>query len=174
MNGPIASGKSTFSAALADVLRIEGHSVAVVGLDEVFFMIRSFPDASLDDMWDLARIAHAGLVRSFLATDVAVVVVEGPFFEDAHRELLLDDLDDGVDPFWITLTVAYDEALRRVSLDETRGISKDPDFLRMTHDNFWSAHRSSDRSDLLLDTHDATAQQLAAFVVAQLPTRRAP
>jgi tRNA uridine 5-carbamoylmethylation protein Kti12 len=173
VNGPIGSGKSTFSAALADVLRTDGKSVAVVGLDEVFFMIRSFPNASLDEMWDVARIAHAGLVRAFMASGVAVIVAEGPFFEDAHRELLLGGLG-GVDPFWITLTVSYDEALRRVALDETRGVSKDPDFLRMTHDNFWSFHRSSDRRDLLLYTHEATARELAALVAEQLPTRRAP
>ena len=120
VNGPIAAGKSTFSSALAHRLRAEGRSVAVVGLDEVFFMIRSLPDATLDETWDLA------------------------------------------------LSVSYDEALRRVAADETRGLSKHPHFLRRTHEDFWSAHRSSDRPDLLLDTHGPTAAELADLVAPGL------
>lgn len=166
VNGPIAAGKSTFSSVLADALPRGERPVAVVGLDEIFFMIR-MPGAGLDEQWEVARVAHASLIRSLLGSGVTVVA-EGPFYDDHERALLLSDLGDGVDPFFITLVVSYDEALRRVGLDGTRGISADPAFLRWAHDNFWSARRSSVREDLVLDTLEATPEELAAVVIERL------
>lgn len=165
LNGPIAAGKSTLAACLADEIRAADHSVAVVGLDEVFFMVRGLPNASLDDWWDLARAAHSRLVRAFISSGVEVVIVDGPFHDDCERRMLLADLDLDHSPVWITLAVSYEEARRRVAGDETRGLSKDPGFLRTAHDSFWSGHRSSGDPGPTFDTGEISSRELARTII---------
>lgn len=168
VNGPIGAGKSTFAACLADELRPLGLSVAVVGLDEVVFMIRALPDASIEALWDLGRVAHARLVGGFLRAEVDVVVADGPFHDDRERRLLLDGLTHDVDPVWITLVVPYEEALRRVADDRSRGISKDPAFLRAAYGNFWAGRESLRLAEPALDAAEHSAAELAALVATDL------
>jgi len=169
VTGPIAAGKSTFAARLADEVRSAGRSVAVVDLDEVVFMVRNLPDTTLEELWDMGRTVHARLVDAFVRAGIEVVIVDGPFHDDRERAALLDVLALDGDPVWITLVVSYEEALRRARADSSRGLSKDPDFLRRTHDVFWAARATLVAPEPTHDTEHVSAGDLARTVAAGLP-----
>jgi shikimate kinase len=163
VNGPIGSGKSTVASGLADELRQRHLSVAVIGLDDVLFMIRSLPNATLLELWDVARAAHSTLVDRFLWS-MDVVIVDGPFFDREERAALLDGLSMSVEPLWVTLAVSDAEALHRVASDEARRLSRDPDFLRSAHEHFWTSHGSLAHPEPVYDTTTVSAQQIIALL----------
>jgi predicted kinase len=90
-------------------------------------------------------------VGSLLAEGVSVVV-DGEFLMPEERADLVDALPPGVEPRFITLSVTYEEALKRARSDETRGVSRDPAFLSAHYEATARAVREAPSADLLLDT----------------------
>lgn len=130
ITGPIASGKSTIALELARELGRAGVSVAVIDLDDVHdTLARDGPETAEAD-WTLARREAATLANTFLAEGTAVVVAEGSFNTPGDRASFAQSLDGSVDPVYVTLRVSFEEALRRAQGDPTRGVSRDPAFLR--------------------------------------------
>ena len=93
------------------------------------------------------------------------------FLTAAERAEFNDALPAGVAPRFITLSVAFDLALRRVSRDETRGVSRDPLYLREHYDVIAQAVREVPSRDLKLDT-GAIGIDEAARVIADWASRQ--
>lgn len=162
--GPIGAGKSTVSDLLAHRLA-HVSSTAVVDLDDVAFMQR---DIEFPEVWRRAAIATAALVRGWFEADTTAVVAHGPFFEaDGYRSLLRTQ-DNDLEVRHVLLRVSYETALTRVSGDPTRAMSKDPDFLRRTHQRFRRLESTLPNMDFVFDTElapaDAIADEIASAV----------
>jgi thymidylate kinase len=72
---------------------------------------------------------------------------------DGHRE--------DVNVRHVLLRVSYETALRRVSGDPGRGLSKDPEFLKATHDRFRELERTKPEPHFVFDTEARTADDIA-------------
>lgn len=150
--GPIAGGKSTLAGAIGERLRAGGHTVAIVGLDEVAAMaLPALPD------WHWAHEAHARLVAAWLATPIDLVVAEGPG-TPAELDCLMKQAPGTVRSATVLLTSSYAVAQQRASADPTREVSKEPRFLRRHYERFEQVREAIPR-DLTIDTgvHDLEA-----------------
>jgi shikimate kinase len=135
ITGPIASGKSVVSNALADRLYAAGFSVAVADLDDTVATM----DASSEELeltWDRAREVHGDLVGQWLSSGVDVVIAHGPFYSASETHALLRQVPAGIAVRRVMLLANYEVALERVTGDSSRGLSKDPTFLRSTYERF--------------------------------------
>ena len=156
--GPIASGKSTIAAALAD--RVD-DACAVVDLDDVYFAQRPPPRS-----WKPAREVHAALVRAWFDAGVGTVIAHGPLGDAEEWAELAAAVPDDVDVRRVLLRTTFDIALERVRADETRVFSRNEDFLRHTYDVF--ATQVFVACDLTIDTSvvgvDAAVEQVLALL----------
>lgn len=162
--GPIGAGKSTVADLLGQRFARVG-SAAVVDLDDVAFMQR---DVAFPEVWRRSAIATAALIRGWFEVGTSAVVAHGPFFEaDGYRSLLCSQ-DDEVEVRHVLLRVSYETALTRVSGENTRGMSRDPEFLRRTHQRFRRLESTLPEMDFVFDTEsvpaDAVADEIAAAV----------
>jgi predicted kinase len=167
ITGPIASGKSTVARELARVLEGTNARVEVIDLDNVHDELVAAGQPSSPATWDLARGAAASLANTLLAQGVAVVVAEGSYSAPADRAAFASHLDPGVSPLYVTLSVSFDEALRRAQADPTRGRSRDPGFLR----SYFAADEAggtSPDSDLVIDTERESATSAAAAIAVRV------
>jgi Adenylylsulphate kinase len=163
ITGPIASGKSTLGRAVAMELAGRGSDAAVVDLDLVYEMLDPGRGPKADAArWTEAR-RLAGKIAVGLDGQRSAVVVEGEFETVEQRADLCAELPPEWQPSFVTLTVDFNEAWRRVLADPTRGLSKDRDFLAAHYRGFDNPRRY-DR-DLVIDTGDASVS-LAARSVA--------
>ncbi len=168
INGSIASGKSTIARAYARHLAARGIEAAVIDLDLLYDMQHHTPGVAKDDdeTWAIARRAAAALTDTFLSEGVRDVVVEGTFFTPAERAAYLDALSTRLAPKFVTLSVGYDEALRRAQADLSRGVSRDPAFLRPYYDRVEGDVAAVPATDLILDTERLTPEEAVAAIAA--------
>jgi chloramphenicol 3-O-phosphotransferase len=166
INGSIASGKSTIARADARHLTALGIAVAVIDLDLLYDMHHHQSGVKKDDKetWAIARRAAAALTDTFLSEGVRDVVVEGTFFTLAERAVYLDALRTPLAPKVVTLRVGYDEALRRAEADPSRGVSRDPAFLRPYFARVQAEVAAVPVSDLILDTERLTPDEAVAAI----------
>jgi predicted kinase len=167
ISGPIASGKSALSRAVAAQLEeAQGVGVAVIDLDLFYDMLDPGQGPKEDlKTWTRAR-RTAGRVASLLLHDGFHVVAEGDFAtDDALREFEVE-LPEGVAVHLVLLDVAFETALERALADPTRGISKDRAFLAAHYDEFRAEWRG--RDTLRLHTGRATLVETAQAVVDRL------
>ena len=129
ITGPIASGKSTVARALAHELARVDVRAAVIDLDILEDMLTADGPKSDPATWTLARHAAATLANTFLSGGIAVVIADGSFNSTSDRAALEQHLATNVTPLYVTLSVSFEEALRRAQSDPTRGVSRDPVFL---------------------------------------------
>ena len=165
ITGPIASGKSTISRALAGELARTHGPVAVIDLDLLHDMLEPGGSTSDDATWELARHAAATLANTFLAEGVGVVVAEGSFNTPGDRTAFTERLDPSVGPPFVTLRVTYEEALRRAQGDPTRGMSRDPAFVG----RYFAVHRAlaaGPATDIVIDTEAMSATSAAAAIAS--------
>jgi len=152
VTGPIASGKSTLARAIACELRARGTKAAAVELDLIYEMLDHARAPKTDvATWAQARRMAARLTTALLAEGVAVVV-EGEFLTAAERAEFTDALTPEVEPRFITLSLSYELAMQRASSDPTRGLSRDPVFLRRHYEETAQTVREAPPTDLALDT----------------------
>jgi hypothetical protein len=166
LTGPIGAGKSSVAELLARRVARSGRPTAVADLDDVAFMQRGRID--LDEFWRRAGVAHAALVRSWFASGTDLVVAHGPFFEARSYDSLFATCPDGGRILHVLLRVAYDEALARVSADPDRApeaMSRDPEFLRSTHETFAALEPDLPAVDLAIDTDDRSPSTIADGLV---------
>ncbi len=166
--GPIAAGKSTVAEALADRLVADGRSVAVVDVDDVVFMQRA-PLEQFDRTWERGRAVHGELVGRWLRSDVDVVVAHGPAYTAEETTALMADVPDDVPVLRALLLVPYDVALDRVTADPDRALSRDPDFLRRTHDRFTALLPTIPPCDRTYRTEEVDAATIASDLAALVP-----
>jgi energy-coupling factor transporter ATP-binding protein EcfA2 len=174
ITGPIASGKSTLALAVGRAVEARKARVAVIDLDHVYEMLDVHRGHNGDDRrWDAARRGAAGLTDGFLASGIDVVVVEGEFDEGA-RAAFAADLAGKVAVRFIALTVAYDEALRRARADPTRGVSRDPAFLRPFFQQYERAAVHEGPVDLMLDTERLSIDRCVEAILGLAGLRYEP
>jgi AAA domain len=176
--GPIGSGKSTVSRALAARLRLSGRVVAVIDFDAIVAMIGGFEQlraysshaqpgnsaASSPDWLKAARESHGRLVGCW-SSHGADVVVHGPFASEEEEEPFLQELPAGIKLRRLRLMVSYEVALNRVVKDETpRNLSRNPAFLRAAHYHVASMEPFLPEADWTFDTEAISADEVAAVV----------
>lgn len=166
VTGPVGGGKSTVAGHLAERLRALGGRVAVVDLDLVADMARPSTGKGESDLWQTARRACAGLVDGFYRQGFDTVIVEGEFF--AHKELaaLRDNLTAPATWVLVTLDVSYEQTLVRVSGDMTRGLSRDPAFLRRMHEQYRAALPFLRSTGAILPADKPSPDEVAQSILA--------
>lgn len=162
--GPIGAGKSTVADLLARQMAMAGVTVAVVDLDDVAFMQREVDPYKL---WRRGAIAARALVQGWFDAETDAVVAHGPFFESGGYEVLLDGHRD-VNVRHVLLRVSYEAALRRVSEDDGRGLSKDPGSLKSTHDRFLEIERTLPKPHFVFDTEARTADGIVTELASAM------
>jgi len=165
--GPIGAGKSTVAEALGRRLIKAGLTAAIADLDDVAFAHRGRVD--LAEFWRRAGVAHVGLVRGWFEAGVDVVIAHGPFFESGSYEELFETVEPAGRVHHVLLLVPVDVALERVTSDPDRGpqaLSKDPVFLRTTHDTFRELIPTLPLSALVVETTGSSPSELAERIAA--------
>ena len=167
--GPIGSGKSTVAQLLGHRVVALGMTAAIADLDDVAFAHRGPLD--LAAFWRRAGIAHLALVRGWFDAGVDVVIAHGPFFESGTYDELFATTGAGGRVHHVLLRVDVDLALERVRSDPERGpdaLSRDEAFLRETHDTFRNLEPTLPVADLILDTSELSARDVAARLADRL------
>jgi len=170
ISGPIASGKSTVAHALGSRFRAGGRGVAVLDVDDVVDTIGGFGDLD-PESWHQAQVVHGELVGAWLCQGFDVIA-HGPFFERRELDALLHAVPDGIEPRRVHLLATYEAALERVALDVSRGLSKDPAFLRLTYDRVESLLPTMPRSEWTFDTAAMSCGEIVDALVAELLSDR--
>jgi predicted kinase len=166
ISGPIASGKTVVSEALGAACRERGLAAAVIDLDVVYEMLdHRYPWAD-PAVWQRARRLQGGMAAASFACGIEVVVLEGAFWTEVERGELSEQLPRGIEPQFVTLRVSFPEALRRVSGDPSRRLSRDHGFLAEAHAKFNALPLVS--SDLMLDSEAEDASTLARVILEHL------
>lgn len=161
VTGPVGGGKSTVALALADLFREAGRPTAVVDLDLVYCMARQGKSFAEAHTWTTARHGASALADAFYAEEMQVVIVEGEFFTQGELDALCNHLATPVEQHFITLAVSYEQALHRVSGDPSRGMSRDPQFLKHLHAQFIRALPFLRACSLVVDADELTPHKLA-------------
>jgi shikimate kinase len=164
ISGPVASGKSALSRAVAAQLEeAEEMATAVIDLDLVYETLD--PGGSPKDdagLWVEARRVAGRLTTDLLAEN-RCVVAEGDFAGDQALDEFVSELPGTADLRLVLLGVDFQTALTRASADPTRGLSKDKAFLSRHYSEFrpkWVG-----RESLRLDTTDSTLGESARAVI---------
>jgi hypothetical protein len=150
----------------------------VVDLDDVAFMQR---EIDLHKLWRRGTLAARAHVQGWFDAETDAVVAHGPFFESGGYEVLLDVHREDVKCAHVLLRVSYEAALRRVSGDPGRELSKDPEFLQATHDAFVSSSEqcqsltscSIPKPEQQTTSRPSSARQWSAHGAATVETVRA-
>ncbi len=167
LTGPVGGGKSTTALALAKRLRGCGQSAAVIDLDLVYCMARQSDGYAEQEVWARARRGAAALSDRFFCEGIQVVIVEGEFFCQAELDALWGALATPAELRFVTLDVSYEQALARVSGDPTRGLSRDPAFLRRLHDSYLAALPFLREVGPVIAADLGSLEQLAESILAQ-------
>ena len=138
---------------------------AAVDLDLIYEMLDPSGSPKDDEtMWRRARRASASLAETLLAEGMRFVVVEGDFVSPAARSEFTEALDHVVGSYVVTLLVSLETALERVQLDPSRGISRNPDFLRNHYLTTARDLEGAATIGLAVDTEAVTAVESARTV----------
>lgn len=135
LTGPIASGKSTVAAALAQAASRRCRTAVVVDVDDVAEAVTA-PGAGATGLWFSAHQAHGALVARWVRTPVDLVIGVGPIYSPAERAALLEELPAGVAVHWVLLDAPVATTLARAAADPTRGLSRDAAFHTERHARF--------------------------------------
>ncbi|SDR80838.1 Adenylylsulfate kinase [Friedmanniella luteola] len=172
LTGPIAAGKSTVAARLTERLVAAGRSVACTDHDDVA-RLGHVPGGLTEEHWDRAHVTQGVLVGALLAEPFDVVVVHGPVYSPEETAAVLAHVPPGAGVRRVLLTCPLGTAGDRVTGDPERGVSRELDFLRRTHERFW-ALRPGIVADLVVDTGRSDVDAVCAQVEALLRSDRPP
>jgi shikimate kinase len=169
--GPIASGKSELSLAVAARLESAcGVPSSAIDLDSVYEMLDPQRGPKDDQsLWANARRVAGGLASVLLREGRVVVAEGGDFATEEELAEFERELPEDTAVRLVLLDVDFDTALQRARADESRGVSKDEAFLSRHYAEFrtdWA-----DRDALRLDTGTASLAESARAVVEWLMPR---
>ncbi len=161
--GPIASGKSSVAARVAERLLEAGRTSAVVDLDDVADCLVA-PKHDCEARWRRARQVHDELVAAFRRSGVDHVIAHGSlFYRDEPSSVPAGVHDDAA--LRVLISVSFETALERAQRDSNRGVSKDPSFLRWTHDQFAQRTGTLPPFQLKVDADTESIETIAEMVV---------
>lgn len=146
---------------LAAKLRSDGHAVVVVGLDTVAEM--ALP--TLAD-WTWAHEVHGQLIGAWLEKPIQTVIAEGPE-TPGEIEQVMRHVGSDVSVLKVLITTTYETALARAVADPTRGMSKDPEFLRRMYRRFEQT-RPEIAYHFHFDTEELASNDIAERVIEGL------
>jgi energy-coupling factor transporter ATP-binding protein EcfA2 len=168
LTGPVGAGKSTVAQAFAALLRQPSRPVTVIDLDVMYCLLRQREGFGERDIWPLARRASGAVAAVALQRGFHCAVLEGEYFTSEHIEQVTAH-GDLPPPALFALKLGYDETLRRVRLDPSRGDSKNPLLLRQFHNAFVAALPFLGTAATVLSAERASVAELAATILAHLP-----
>jgi adenylylsulfate kinase-like enzyme len=165
VTGPIASGKTTVTEALAQHLRDAGSSAAAIDLDLVYEMLAD-ADVRKDDetTWARSRRMAGALAAALLRDGVQTVAIEAQLASANARRELADAV--GELPVFVTLRTSLHAALARVEGDPTRTFSRDRAFLARHYRS--AACWASFDGDLVFDTEATRLDEIIGAIVGRL------
>jgi adenylylsulfate kinase-like enzyme len=165
VTGPIASGKTTVTEALAQRLRDSGSTVAAIDLDLVYEMLAD-PEVRKDDQttWARSRRMAGALAAALMRDGVKTVAIEAQLASASARRELAEAA--GELPFFITLRTSLQSALTRVEGDPTRTFSRDRGFLTLHYRS--AARWPSFDGDLVFDTEATGVDEIVRAIVAHV------
>lgn len=167
ITGPIASGKSVVVTALAHRLSGAGLRAAVVDLDDTVAAEQTVPE-ELDRTWDRARAVHGRLVGQWLSCGVDAVIAHGPFYSASETSALLRMVPTGIVARRVMLLATYEMALERVASDPSRGLSKDPEFLRSSYERFYHLLPDIEACEWTFDTTESSVGDVVITITNAL------
>ena len=164
VGGPIASGKTTLSRAVARLLAERGVASGVVDVDAVYEMLEERGRSpGVPHVWDRARRVAGAIAAALFADGIPVVVVEGDFSKERDRRAIV--AASGADAVrFVSLQASLETALVRVQVDPDRLLSKEPRFLAERY----AALEPAPAQDLLLDTESLSPATAAEAVLADI------
>lgn len=170
ITGPIASGKNTVAAHLAEHWSSEGSTVVVADVDDVAAMVAG-PGAAASNVWFAAHEAHGALVAQWMLTDVEVVISVGPIYTQAEQDALLRPLPPEARPWRVLIDAPLSATWERVRADERRGLSRQRDFHVAAHARFRSLMPGIP-ADLVFNSGDTSASNIAAGIFQAIDAGR--
>jgi hypothetical protein len=162
ITGPIASGKNTVAALLADQCSQDGLTVVIADVDDVAGMVSS-PGAAPSGLWFAAHRAPGALVAEWVLSDVDVVISVGPFYTQADQDALYGRLPASAQPLRVLIDAPLAVTWQRVRADENRRLSRERDFHTAAHARFRSLMPTIP-SDLVFDSGETSAGDIAAAI----------
>ncbi|MGP9683682.1 MULTISPECIES: AAA family ATPase [unclassified Brachybacterium] len=162
--GPLAAGKSAVSRRLAADLRRRGRQIALVELDAIADMARpTLPD------WAAAHRIFAQVTGQWLRTGLDTVIAES-VSDQGELDRVLQNVPAGTPVLTVVATCPVEVALERALADPTRGVSRDPGFLRAAHVR-WADDARSINADLVLETSTTSLEESVSRIRAAIAER---
>jgi tRNA uridine 5-carbamoylmethylation protein Kti12 len=168
VSGPVGGGKSTVSHVLAELLREDGHKVAVIDLDLVYNMSCQNREKWEPDNLFTARRGVAALADVFFGDGIEIVIVDGEFFNKEELDNLYNNVTTEVDYKFVTLNVSYEEVSARVAADFSRTASRNPQILRRLYAMFEEAQPFIKVSSLFVDADRRTPRSIAEVIITDI------
>ena len=97
-----------------------------------------------------------------------MVITHGPFYTAEETAALLAEVPDSQQQRWVFLLAPYEVALERVQREPDRRLSRDPGFLRRTHERFNELLSEIPACDWTFDTTRTSADESASVVADSL------
>lgn len=157
--GPIAAGKSSVAAALAERLRRAGRVVAVLDLDDVVMTVGGYVDLPSARFLE-AQVVFGRLVAAWLDQGIDVIA-HGPFFQPEEQHALLHALPEGTIVRRVYLDSTLGVAVARTAADTTRIVSRNLAFLRATYDRVAALRPGMPACDWTFDTTTCGVEEIA-------------
>ncbi len=168
ITGPVGTGKSTTSLALAKSLRRPDFDVAVIDLDQMYIFVRQQEGYGEPTAWMRARHGAAALANSLFDTGISAVIVEGEFFNAEEIGTLTAPIHANIVRRFFTLRCSYEQAFVRVQGDPSRGASKDPLFLKSLHEDFVQALPFLSTESVVINTDQLAQEEVVARIIANM------
>lgn len=165
ISGPISSGKSALSRAVAAQLEeTTGVLASVVDLDLVYEMLDVRRGPKNDErVWSQARRIAGRLGTVMLGEGRSAVVEGGDFATEAALAEFESELPAEAVVRLVLLGVDFETAFQRARSDDSRGVSRDRTFLLAHYAEFRTEWPGRDA--LQLDTGSASLTETARSVV---------
>jgi thymidylate kinase len=169
ITGPIAAGKNTVAALIADAVAALGRSAVLVDVDDVAAMVAG-PGAATSGLWFAAHQAHGALVGTWMRTAVDVVIAVGPIYTRREQAALLQPLPEASAAHWVVIDAPVDVTLARAQAEPGRGRSREPEFHRAAHQRFRRLLPGIPAAQTF-DSEGMSAEQIASAVLAAIGVR---
>lgn len=159
ITGPIASGKTTVAALLAERCASKGLTVVIAEVDDVAAMVTG-PGAAASGLWFAAHLAHGAMVAQWMRSKVNVVISVGPVYTPAEQAALFGQLPAETRLCRVLIDAPLSAAWERAAADVTRGLSRQHDFHVAAHERFRSLMPGIP-ADLVFDSGETSSGDIA-------------